>query len=104
MKKIEKRTLKMKGQKLQFQLIPPECEREIAKTLTLGATRHAPHGYKYISPDKLRDAYHGALRRHENERRCGWIKDKDGMYHWASVAANAIILLWRDLKDNKLAI
>jgi len=82
--------------KLQYNLLPPECIREIVEILTYGANKYSPDNWQHVSDAENR--YYNALMRHLEAWRSGEDMDPEsGKLHLAHMATNAIFLLWFDI-------
>lgn len=84
--------------KLRYDLIPPECLRDIAAVLTMGSEKYTDNGWmKVVLTEPHR--YRAALMRHFEAYRAGESHDPESMLpHMAHVAVNAMILLWENLQ------
>lgn len=85
--------------KQRFDLIPPHSLAEVAKTLTIGAEKHAGAREESIlnaierpRADEEQQQM-ASLLRHLNADRCGERRDADGFEHLAAVAARAMMIL-----------
>jgi hypothetical protein len=65
--------------------------RELARTITIGATKYAPDDWKekYTTSQVF-----SKLMRHLEAWRDGEDKDAEGQYHLSAVAFHAFALLW----------
>lgn len=87
---------KFDGEKLRYDLIPPECEELLAAVLTYGAIKYDANNWQNLKD--YEDRYYAALRRHENLRRMGETYDHEsGLPHSAHMFTNAMFILWQDL-------
>ena len=92
--------VKYDSEKLRYDLLPPECIREIVEILTLGAKKYEDENWKKV--DNAKDRYYAALMRHLEAWREGEKIDREsGKRHLAHMASNAIFLLWFDINDDK---
>ena len=83
--------------KLRYDLIPPECLRELAYVYTIGAKKYADDNWKN---GLERQRIQAALMRHAEAARAGEIHDpEDGQRHLASVAWCAFALMWYDMQE-----
>ena len=90
---------KFDGDKLRFDLIPPECEAMIAAVFTMGAMKYSPDNWQKVEGFDWR--YYNGKTRHSNQRRLGEVFDSDsGLPHSAHAAVNAIFELWKDIQDH----
>lgn len=88
--------VKWDGGKPRFDLIPAEIELEVAKVLTVGATKYAPDNWKKVPGGKWR--YIAAMRRHISAYQRGEINDPDdGLHHMAHAICCAMFLGEADL-------
>ena len=95
----EEKGRKFDGDKLRFDLIPPECEAMIAAVLTTGAMKYAVNNWQKVEGFDWR--YYNGKTRHSNQKRLGEVFDSDsGLPHSAHVAVNAIFELWKDIQDH----
>ena len=79
--------------KLRFDLILPEFEEAMAHVLTHGAKEYGANNWQKVEDAKAR--YTGALQRHLNQWRKGYMYDLDsGCTHLAMIAVNAMFLQW----------
>jgi hypothetical protein len=76
--------------KLRYSLIPPYALEQVAKCLTLGASKYAPDNWKYV--DGAKERYLDALIRHTEAYRKGETVDTEGNDHLAAIAVNALFL------------
>lgn len=76
--------------KLRYSLIPPYALEQVAKCLTLGASKYAADNWKYVEGAKER--YLDALIRHTEAYRKGETVDTEGNDHLAAIAVNALFL------------
>ena len=70
---------------------------EMARVLAFGAEKYGANNWKQAPMAEARDIYLNALLRHvlayaKGDRRC----DKDGQYHLAQIAVNAMFLFYFD--------
>lgn len=85
--------------KLRYDLIPPECLRELAHVYTIGARKYADDNWKNGLERKRIEA---ALFRHNEAARSGEVRDpEDGQRHLASVAWCAFSLMWYDIQEEE---
>jgi hypothetical protein len=85
--------------KLRYDLIPPECLRELAHVYTIGARKYADDNWKNSLERRRIEA---ALMRHAEAARGGETRDpEDGQRHLASVAWCAFALMWYDMQAEK---
>ena len=79
--------------KLRFDLILPEFEEAMAQVLTHGAKKYEANNWQKVADAKAR--YTGALQRHLNQYRKGYMYDLDSdCNNLAQVAVNAMFLYW----------
>ena len=87
--------------KLRYDLIPAECLEALAAVYTYGAGIHGDNNWKGL--DDFDSRYYAALERHLQARRLGEKVAADSkMLHSAHAAWNAMALLWKDLKEQKI--
>lgn len=85
--------------KLRYDLIPPECLRELARVYTIGSHKYADNNWKN-GLDRHR--IEAALLRHSEAARSGEVLDpEDGQRHLASVAWCAFALMWYDIQSER---
>ena len=81
--------------KLRFDLILPDFEEAMAYVLTHGAKEYGANNWQKVADAKAR--YTGALQRHLNQYRKGYIYDLDSdCNNLAQIAVNAMFLYWFD--------
>lgn len=79
--------------KLRFDLILPEFEEAMAHVLTHGAKKYEANNWQKVADAKAR--YTGALQRHLNQYRKGYMYDLDSdCNNLAQIAVNAMFLYW----------
>lgn len=79
--------------KLRFDLILPEFEEAMAHVLTHGAKKYGANNWQKVEGAKAR--YTGALQRHLNQYRKGYMYDLDSdCNNLAQIAVNAMFLYW----------
>lgn len=79
--------------KLRFDLILPEFEEAMAHVLTHGAKEYGANNWQKVVDAKTR--YTGALQRHLNQYRKGYMYDLDSdCNNLAQIAVNAMFLYW----------
>lgn len=79
--------------KLRFDLILPEFEEAMAHVLTHGAKEYGANNWQKVDDAKAR--YTGALQRHLNQWRKGYMYDLDSdCNNLAQIAVNAMFLYW----------
>ena len=79
--------------KLRFDLILPEFEEAMAQVLTHGAKKYEANNWQKVADAKAR--YTGALQRHLNQYRKGYMYDLDSdCNNLAQIAVNAMFLYW----------
>ena len=77
--------------KLRFDLILPEFEEAMAHVLTHGAKKYEANNWQTVNNAKAR--YTGALQRHLNQYRKGYLYDLDSdCNNLAMIAVNAMFL------------
>lgn len=77
--------------KMRYDLIPPYPMEQIAKVMTKGAEKYAPHNWKKGMPWS---EVMGSLERHYEAFKAGEdFDDETGLYHMAHVAVNAQFLI-----------
>ena len=82
--------------KLRFDLIVPEFEEAMAHVLTHGAKEYGANNWQKVADAKAR--YTGALQRHLNQYRKGYIYDLDSdCNNLAQIAVNAMFLYWFEI-------
>ena len=82
--------------KLRFDLILPEFEEAMAHVLTHGAKEYGANNWQKVADAKAR--YTGALQRHLNQYRKGYIYDLDSdCNNLAQIAVNAMFLYWFEI-------
>ena len=86
---------KKDADKLRFDLILPEFEEAMAHVLTHGAKEYGANNWQKVEGAKAR--YTGALQRHLNQWRKGYMYDLDSdCNNLAQIAVNAMFLYWFD--------
>ena len=84
---------KKDADKLRFDLILPEFEEAMAHVLTHGAKEYGANNWQKVDDAKAR--YTGALQRHLNQYRKGYMYDLDSdCNNLAQIAVNAMFLYW----------
>ena len=84
---------KKDADKLRFDLILPEFEEAMAYVLTHGAKEYGANNWQKVAGAKAR--YTGALQRHLNQYRKGYMYDLDSdCNNLAQIAVNAMFLYW----------
>ena len=84
---------KKDADKLRFDLILPEFEEAMAHDLTHGAKKYEANNWQTVNNAKAR--YTGALQRHLNQYRKGYMYDLDSdCNNLAQIAVNAMFLYW----------
>ena len=84
---------KKDADKLRFDLILPEFEEAMAHVLTHGAKEYGANNWQKVEGAKAR--YTGALQRHLNQWRKGYMYDLDSdCNNLAQIAVNAMFLYW----------
>ena len=84
---------KKDADKLRFDLILPEFEEAMAHVLTHGAKEYGANNWQKVDDAKAR--YTGALQRHLNQWRKGYMYDLDSdCNNLAQIAVNAMFLYW----------
>ena len=79
--------------KLRFDLILPDFEEAMAYVLTHGAKEYGANNWQKVADAKAR--YTGALQRHLNQYRKGYMYDLDSdCNNLAQIAVNAMFLYW----------
>ena len=82
--------------KLRFDLILPEFEEAMAHVLTHGAKEYGANNWQKVADAKAR--YTGALQRHLNQYRKGYMYDLDSdCNNLAQIAVNAMFLYWFEI-------
>lgn len=82
--------------KLQYDLIPPEVTKSLAKVLTYGANKYSPNNWKNC---KDKDIYISALYRHIEEWRSGNKNDDEtGFNHLEHALCNLAFLVYFETK------
>jgi len=82
--------------KLRYDLIPPDCYRELVKIITYGANKYAPNNWQKVE----RDRYIAALYRHVESWRMGETSDEESSHHHlAHAMCNVMFLLWKDMHN-----
>lgn len=85
--------------KLRFDLILPEFEEAMAHVLTHGAKEYGANNWQKVEDAKAR--YTGALQRHLNQWRKGYMYDLDSdCNNLAQIAVNAMFLYWFEHKPH----
>lgn len=86
--------------KVQYTLLPPLALREVAESITYGASKYTP--YNWVKVDSYR--YLSAAYRHLESFRIGNKSDlESGLHHLSHAIVNLLFLLERDLSaDPKL--
>lgn len=89
--------------KLRFDLILPEFEEAMAYVLTHGAKKYEANNWQKVADAKAR--YTGALQRHLNQYRKGYMYDLDSdCNNLAQIAVNAMFLYWFERRPQSLGI
>ena len=89
--------------KLRFDLILPEFEEAMAHVLTHGAKEYGANNWQKVDDAKAR--YTGALQRHLNQWRKGYMYDLDSdCNNLAQIAVNAMFLYWFEHQPRSLGI
>ena len=84
---------KKDADKSRFDLILPEFEEAMAHVLTHGAKEYGADNWQKVEDAKMR--YTGALQRHLNQYRKGYMYDLDSdCNNLAQIAVNAMFLYW----------
>ena len=87
---------KKDADKLRFDLILPEFEEAMAHVLTHGAKEYGANNWQKVEGAKAR--YTGALQRHLNQYRKGYMYDLDSdCNNLAQIAVNAMFLYWFEI-------
>ena len=99
-KTINKNFIKYDKGKLQYNLIPPEVLKELAKVMTYGANKYEKNNWKKC---KDLDRYINALYRHLEAYRSGEkIDNESKISHLSHALANVAFILYLELtKGNK---
>jgi len=85
--------------KPRLDLLPAAALVEVARVLGYGASRYELHGWQRITEPRSR--YTAALLRHLFASMEGELYDQEsGHLHVAHVAANALFLLWHELRGS----
>ena len=80
--------------KLLWHLLPAKEIEEVVKVLTHGAQKYADNNWQIVIAENPK-RYEDAMLRHISDWRKGEMYDEDsGCHHLASVACNALFLLW----------
>lgn len=96
---MSEKGLKYDGDKLRYDLIPPEIPEELAKILTFGANKYAENNWQRVEP--FNERYYSALIRHLEAWRKGERTDKEsGFHHLSHALTNISFLLWKDLQND----
>ena len=86
--------------KLRWSLLPMSLLRPVVEVFTDGAKKYTDNGWQ--NTPNARERYFDALMRHLDDWGSGRHRDSNsGSLTMAHVAANALILLWFELKDGK---
>ena len=94
---------KKDADKLRFDLILPEFEEAMAHVLTHGAKEYGAGDWQKVADAKAR--YTGALQRHLNQWRKGYMYDFDSdCNNLAQIAVNAMFLYWFEHQPRSLGI
>ena len=92
---------KKDADKLRFDLILPEFEEAMAHVLTHGAKEYGANNWQKVADAKAR--YTGALQRHLNQYRKGYMYDLDSdCNNLAQIAVNAMFLYWFEWQPHSL--
>lgn len=84
---------KFDGDKVRFDLMSPEFEKEVAECLTYGANKYGPNNWQNV--EDAQNRYYAALRRHINAWRSGEKVDAEsGLSHLAHAACNIMFLMY----------
>ena len=94
---------KKDADKLRFDLILPEFEEAMAHALTHGVKAYGVNDWQKVEDAKAR--YTGALQRHLNQWRKGYMYDLDSdCNNLAQIAVNAMFLYWFERQPGPLVI
>jgi len=89
----------IKKKKLRIDYIPPESIAVLAKVLTDGADKHGAYDWKTQDPeDFFASMYRHLIAYHSGQR----IDPDSGLPTSGHIAANAMFLIWHDLKNKIL--
>jgi len=92
--------MKFDGDKLRYDLVHPECLREVVKVLTYGAKKYADDNW--IKVDNANRRYYAAALRHIEAWRLGESSDTEtGISHLAHSICCLLFLLYFDLHPKK---
>lgn len=90
---------KFDGDKLRYELIPPEPLEELAKVLTYGAKKYAANSWQKVEP--FEDRYYAALMRHLAEWRKGYDHDDEsGLLHLSHAFCCLMFLLTNEVQND----
>lgn len=83
--------MKFDGDKLRYDLLPPQPLEDLVAVLTQGARKYKPNNWRECND---LDRYIGALFRHIEAHRKGELRDKEtGLPHLAHAMCNLVFLL-----------
>jgi len=81
--------------KTRFDLIDPKFIEEIAKVMTIGASKYSSNNWQHVNDFTAR--YTAATHRHINAWQQGELMDQESQLpHLAHAASNLMFLLWQD--------
>lgn len=79
--------------KIRYDLIPPECLKELAKILTFGSEKYGANNWQNL--ENYNERYYSALMRHIEAWRSGEMHDPEsGELHLSHAMCNVMFLLW----------
>lgn len=89
--------IKNDGEKLRYDLLPPEPIEEVVEVLTFGAKKYSDNNWQKVPDAKKR--YYAALMRHLEAWRMGETHDAESdLSHLAHALCCLIFLSWFEIK------
>jgi hypothetical protein len=87
---------KFDGDKLRMDLIPPEAIEELAKVLTMGASKYDDNNWQGVESHR----YDAALMRHYVAWKKGEEVDPEsGFSHLSHMLCNVAFLIWKEKNE-----
>ena len=91
---------KFDGEKLRYDLIPPQAQQAMVEVLTFGAQKYAPDNWQLVPEAKRR--YFAALERHVWAWKMGeQVDPESGIHHLAHAMCCLAFLYEHDVKYSK---
>lgn len=89
--------MKFDGGKIDYSLVPPLSDEEVAKVLTIGANKYERDNWRHVDNANIR--YYAAMMRHIKDWRKGnKVDEETGCQHLAHAICCLIFLLEKDLE------